>query len=149
MRFVAIAAKRLAAIALLAALFLPLSRCTLEEHDPQTKATKQTVSVTYAYSGHSWPSVDALADYAAFLWPLLLAVARMIRPGLNQRWSVQLLELALCLGSAFILFRLTIGGEWLYGAYIAAAAIAAYFTTVLAELAARLRRAWIRAPTPI
>jgi len=138
------AIKRLAAISLLVALFLPLSRCALETEDPQTKAVERTVSVTYAYTAYRAPIADALATYAAFLWPLLLATARLMWPVLNRKWSVEILEVVFCLGSAYELMRLTFFGEWLYGAYVAAVSIGVYLIGALVELAARAREKWLR-----
>ena len=136
-----IAIKRLAAIFLLVAFFLPLSQCTVAER-PETKTTELEVIVTYAYSAHKWPSVNALATYAAFLWPLTLSIASLVWPRLNQKWTIGIIELLLCAGSAFILFGLTYFGALRYGAYVAGGSIGLYFITTSVELAARVRKKW-------
>ena len=137
--------KRVAGIVLLAALFLPLSQCTLEQEHPQTKAAERTVTVTYAYTAFEHSIVDGFAAYGAFLWPLLLAAACRIWPGLSRRLSVLVLELLLCLASAYELFGLLVMKEVLYGGYLAAGAIGAYLIAVLAQLAVLAWSRWQRA----
>ena len=137
-----IAIKRLAAIFLLVAFFLPLSQCTVEERNPETKATELKVIVNYAYSGNGWPSADTLPTYAAFLWPLALSLASLVWPSLNQKWTIGVLELLLCAGSGFMLFALTYFGTLRYGVYVAGGSIGLYFVTTSVELVARVQKRW-------
>jgi hypothetical protein len=134
-----VACKRMAAILLLLAFFLPLSQCTVEQQTPDGKAVEPTTVVTSAYSSHEWPSADALATYGSFLWPLMLAVASLIWPALSKRAAIGVLELLLCAGSAYVLLTLIYFGDIRYGAYVAAGAIGTYFIATSVELAARLR----------
>jgi hypothetical protein len=138
----AIVIKRLAAIVLVVAFFLPLSQCTVEEQNPETRATELKVIVNYAYAHDNWRSLDALATYAAFLWPLTLVIAGLVWPNLNQKLTIGVLELVFCAGSGFVLFALTFIGTLRYGAYLAGVSIGLYFVTTLVELVARARRSW-------
>lgn len=134
------AIKRFAAIMLLAAFFLPLSQCSAPKQNVETKVFEQEVRVTYAYTAHEWPSVEALATYAAFLWPLMFGIASLVWPNLNQKWTVGGLELLLCLGSGFMLYALTFFDSLRYGGYIAWGAIGMYFITTSVALIARIRK---------
>jgi hypothetical protein len=139
----AVVVKRLAAVVLLIALFLPLSQCSKHEWDPQTKASKITVTVKYAYAV-SEPVVDAAAAYGAFLWPALFACAFLLWPSLNHMWTVAMLEVVLCLASAYELVHLVYYHDLLlYGTYVTAGAIGAYLIAVLLQIAFRIRKKWV------
>ena len=134
--------KRTAAAFLLIALFLPLSQCTVQTPNPETKTIEVTTTVTYAYSANEWPSLDALETYGAFLWPFLFSVTAWFWPRLNHKPTIPLLEALLCCGSGLMLAFFLVFGTPLYGWYIAAAAVATYFLSALAELVAYARVKW-------
>jgi len=142
--------KRVAAILLLLAFFLPLSQCTDSKTNPETKAIEKEVTVTYAYSGFEWSeSIGDLAYEAAvcaaFLWPLVLSIASLIRSSLNQKLTIGILELLLCIGSWYMLNVITSFGELRYGAYLAYGSIGLYFITTLVQLVVRIREVkWLR-----
>ena len=130
--------KRVAAIILMAAFFLPLSQCS--GTDSETGVTK--VYVTYAYSA-DWPSVNPLTAAAAFTWPLALSIATLVWPRLNQKWPIGIIELVLCAGSALVLVVLiAFCDKVLYGTYVAGGSIGLYFTTTLVALGSRVRKKW-------
>jgi len=134
--------KRVAALFLLVAFFLPLSQCTVEVPTSETRAIERQVIVTYAYSRDKWPSVDALAIYVTFLWPLLFAVASLISPSVSGKLAIGIVEILLCVGSGFMLFTLTYIGMLKYGAYVAMGSIGVYFIATSVQLVARMRKRW-------
>lgn len=134
--------KRVAAVFLLIAFFLPLSQCTAETANPDTKTLERRATVTYAYAAHEWPSVDAVATYGAFIWPLVFAVTGLVRPRPGYKLTTPLLEILFSAGSGYILLTLIIFRAPLYGWYIASASIGAYFIATLAGLFGHARRKW-------
>ena len=134
--------KRIAAIFLLVAFFLPLSQCTITMPNAETKAIEKKTHVIYAYTAYEWPSVQSLATYAAFIWPLTFGIASLVWPSLNQKWMIGVLEMLLCVGSGFTLFGLSFLGSLQYGGYIAWGAIGIYFITTSVEFATRIRKKW-------
>lgn len=139
---VAIAIKRLAAILLVLAFFLPLSQCSIKMQDPETGAIKESVTVTYAYEAAANSTTHAIAIYAAFFWPLALVVATMVWPGLHQKMSIGVLELLFCSGSLIVQVGLSMFGTPLYGGNIAFGSIALYFVATLAGLVLQARKRW-------
>lgn len=136
--------KRTAAAFLLIALFLPLSQCTVQTPNPDTKTIEVTTTVTYAYSANEWPSLDALETYGAFLWPFLLGVTTWFWPRLNHKPTVPLLEIPLCGSLGYLLAIRLFTGTPLYGWYVATIAMAAYFFAALTELVVYARLRWRR-----
>lgn len=122
------------------AFFLPLSQCTAKQTNPVTKAIEQKVTDLYVYSGNDKVSVETLTAYAAFLWPVMLTVASLVWPRLNQSLAVGIFELLLCAGSGFELYAITYLGTLRYGAYIAGGAIGLYFIASSVDLFARMRK---------
>ncbi len=131
--------KRAAALCLLVSLFLPVSQCTYEP-DPEGGIRETRVIVSYPYTAYSWPGMQRVATYAAFLWPTVLMIAGAVSPVARDRSAVAALEVLLCVGSAWMLFLLTALGELRYGAYVAIGSLAVYFSATLAELLNGLRR---------
>lgn len=136
---VVIAIKRIAAITLLVAFFLPLSQCSVREIKTPDTASVPTVAVTYAYATYEDPLPTAVLSYAGFLWPLAFAIAGLLRSQVLRRRGVAPIEMLLCVGSGYVLYALATWGETRYGAYIAATAIGLYFVSASADVAIRVR----------
>ena len=131
--------KRTAAVLILATLFMPLSKCTLTP-PPEEKHQKPTVTISYAYSGYKWPSLGIVAAVFAFVWPLLFSIFGNVERKALIRITINIVELLLCLGSGFMILMITLGGELLYGAYIAVIAFTTYFVTTLIQLVSFVKK---------
>lgn len=136
-----IAVKRIAAIVLLLAFFLPLSQCSVMEKQSPGKASVPSVEVTYAYATYDEEFPTPVLAYVGFLWPLGFSIAGLLRPPLMRRRGAALSEMVLCVGSGYVLYVLASWGETRYGAYVAATAIGLYFVSASADVAIRVRAA--------
>jgi hypothetical protein len=96
--------------------------------------------VTYPYAAYSWPSIERAGTYAAFVWPLVITAAAAALPALEAKAPLLALEVLFCLGSAWMLFVLTMFGELRYGAYVAFGSLGAYLAALIVELIGVLRR---------
>lgn len=146
--------KSLAAVGLLIAFFLPLSQCTTPEKNISEKlptqsaraaqATKvaQSDGIIYAARADKDDTLLTLTNGFAFFWPALFTLLVFLRPEVEQSLLVRLSEILLCLGSAFILLRLTSLGTLLAGGYLGWSALGIYFAIALFNLIARIRRTW-------
>lgn len=141
--------KKIAAVFLLAALFLPLSQCTVTKPIPGTHEVKQETITTYAYPSKEWLSVDAIAVYVAFLWPAIFVMTSFMWPALNKKAIVGVLELLLCFGSGYVLLLFTFGKSLLYGGYIAWVAIGTYCITTCIQVVIQARAAWRKRARPV
>ncbi|MDQ2868610.1 MAG: hypothetical protein M3R59_09420 [Verrucomicrobiota bacterium] len=129
----------LAAALLLVSIFLPLSECSRHEHS----AARQPVSLAQRL----FPQGNADFDYqygykvvgvslmgiltiVAFSWPILFLVCFARWP--RRRRFLWLAELLLCAGTLYWIHALSLGGKYLYGAYVAAISVVAFgFGTVM------------------
>jgi hypothetical protein len=143
--------KRLAAVGLLIAFFLPLSQCSTPEQNisekPSTQSAQaakvaQSNGITYAARTDKDDILLTLINGFAFFWPVLFTLLAFLRPEVEQSLSIRLSEILLCLGSAFILLRLTSFGTLLAGGYLAWCALGVYFAITLFNFIARIRRTW-------
>jgi hypothetical protein len=120
-----------AAIGLICASVLPLSECSRRENHllpidrsishqlfPQTNAD---FGYPYAYQMVDF-SASGIVTVMAFIWPFLLILAARRWSGPRMRWVLQVLELLLCAGTIYWVNTLTLGGRWLYGAYVGVSA---------------------------
>lgn len=142
-----------AAIVLLCAIFLPLNQCSSQSGSTETPQA-------LAHARHLFPRSDKDFSYQyaikqigfslggtltliAFAWPLAFAIwSRKSR--LRRFWWIFYTgELLLCSGTAYWVCALTqeFVGEvrWLYGFYVAEAAIAIYACTSLIVVVDRIR----------
>lgn len=136
--------KRLTAVLMLIAFFLPMSHCAVEPTTTDSNVIEQKVAVTYAYSANEWPSLEAVATYGAFIWPLALIATGLLWRRAENKWVIPLLEILLSAGSAYILLMLTIFREPLYGWYIASISLGVYFIATLTELLDYAQKKWAR-----
>lgn len=130
--------KRVAALCLLISLFLPISQCTYAPNLEDQNQNPQ-VLVKYPYSAYSWPSIERVATYAAFLWPMVFSIAGAVWPRARERLALGVLEFLFCIGSAWMLFVLTALGELKYGGYVAIGSLSAYFGATLIGLVNDIR----------
>jgi len=133
------------AIALLAALFLPLSKCSrggkAAPSTPPPKSFAQQIfprsdaRTDYDYGfKHLRPSLHGLVSLVAFGWPLALALLN--RRVVGKRFSplFYLLELLLSAGTLYWLYAVTVAGTRLWGAYVIAALVVVYALAALVDL---------------
>ncbi len=142
-----------AALVLLGAAFLPLSECSQEPNHLVTgpKSIRQRlypqstsdVSYQYAYKSVALNGFTAFT-VIAFTWPLLfLLLARRQMRG-KKVWIFRVLEVLLSGGAIYWVNVLTyhsFGATWLYGAYIAVAALSIFALCGIAE--------WFKPPLPV
>jgi hypothetical protein len=143
--------KQLAAVGLLIAFFLPLSQCTTPENNisekPPTQSTQavkvaHSDGIIYATRADKDDTLLTLTNGFAFFWPILFTLLAFLRPEVEQSLPVRISEILLCLGSAFILLRLTSFGTLLTGGYLGWSALAIYFAITLFNFIERIRRTW-------
>ena len=116
--------KRVFALILLLAFFMPLSQCTT--YDPNNEEAAPIINIDYGYSNKQILSLDMAISIAAFSWPMFLQLLIAIRKALNISIWYKSLELVCCLGTAYMLFIINIFGKPLYGSYIAVIALGFY-----------------------
>jgi hypothetical protein len=143
--------KRLAAVGFLIAFFLPLSQCTTSEknigekppaQNSQSAKMTQSDGIIYAARMDKGNTLLTLTNGIAFFWPVLFMLLVFFRPEVEQSLSIRLSEILLCLGSAFILLRLTSFGTLLPGGYLGWIALGVYSTITLFNFITRIRRTW-------
>jgi hypothetical protein len=137
-----------ASLALLCALFLPLSECRKDAGQPPEQRTlaqrvfprdNERAKYTYGFDlvSRDWGGVITAAS---FCWPALLLAAALKWPRIGESWITHLLELAACGGSGWwIGLMASLCGSPLYGAYIAFTASGLYACAALQGLFLDLR----------
>lgn len=143
--------KRLAAICLLAALFLPLTQCTqASKREPARQTTTHSQAASnyqtqvFASTADSDSIALTVANVFIFIWPLCLVFLTWLRPHFDENFSLRHMEVLLCLSSFIVLYRLTAFGELLPGGYLAWGALSAYSLITVLRLLSRTRRVWDR-----
>jgi hypothetical protein len=160
--------KRIAALAVLIAFFLPLSQCssrvseesattpvnqkiTNSEVNKETvqasamaadsvdKASAKSVQKNYAYKEAPWLSWRAFFMYGIFLWPCLLVLMATWRSNWQSKLPVNIVELGLALSSIAVLIFFNLFYELLFGAYLALAGWTMYGLAAASVLWQRLR----------
>lgn len=157
-----------AAIALVCAIFLPLSQCS--EHGTRATRTPEALGhsrhffprdgdgFSYQYAiksviaGLKNPKDNGLAllvTLIAFLWPLGFAIWSRQSEFARFWWVFYSVELLLCAGTGYLVYSAAFGRDarWLYGFYVAEGAVAIYASSALILFAHRLRRLFF-APSP-
>ena len=64
-----------------------------------------------------------LITLLAFVWPFAFVLFDRKRRSPRWQWGLLVLQLLLCAGSAYWIHAIMLGGRWLYGAYLALAAV--------------------------
>lgn len=141
-----------AAIVLICAIFLPLSQCS-QHGDGEALKTPQAL----AHARHFFPTSDKDFAYeygikdldlslrgvltlVAFVWPLGFAIWGLRLERSRFLWIFYTAELLLCAGTIYWVTALTLGGRWLYGAYVAEVAIGIFAIASLISLVAAIRK---------
>lgn len=139
------------AIVLIGVIFLPLSQCS-QHGDDRAPITPQA----FAHARHLFPRSDndfqyqyAVKDLGfsssgvvtliAFAWPLASVILSRKRREARFWWIFHFVELLLCAGTIYWISALTLGGRWLYGAYVGEVAISLYACTSLIFIVDRFR----------
>lgn len=143
--------KRLAAICLLAAFFLPLTQCTqatprdaASSSGQQSQTTPVSTTQVFASTADKNDPLTNAANVLLFVWPVCLMLLTLLRPQCDEHFALRHLELALCLFSIVLLLRLTAFGNLLPGGYLAWGALSTYTLITLLRLLSRIRQVWDR-----
>ncbi|CAN5269315.1 hypothetical protein BH11PSE11_BH11PSE11_28110 [soil metagenome] len=145
--------KKLAALLLMICFVLPLSRCdrnakiALPDHaaSGSPKATVKRPAVPDYEEKFAYQNVakDDLAGsaltLAAFFWPLFLIAFGGVAFGSRAATVINLFEMVLCAGSAYMIYGITLFGELRYGGYLAFVAVGVYSVASLAQILMRFR----------
>ena len=123
--------KRISAVVLLLAFFMPLSECSGPIEENSNKPPE--IIVKYAYSQDTEAPLALVANIAAFFWPILIVVLLTFKKALNSSLLLKCIELLFCLGTGYMLVVLNIFGKPLYGSYVAAIATSVYGILTLYE----------------
>jgi hypothetical protein len=155
------AIRRLAALVLLVALFLPLSRCsdsssaakpsprvdaaeTAEAAQPgQPPAPARAYRYFYAWTDFKVDSAGSWLIFLVFLWPLPFLAFEWTRRGGPVPLWVQAVQLPLAAGAGAILYYRTFLDELWVGGYLGYAALGCFAAAVLAEIVVQAAR-WAR-----
>jgi hypothetical protein len=139
--------KRWAAILLLCALFLPLSRCGHDDPSIRHGLMHQVFPisdehVSYEYAFRKFVKFpEGLYTALAFGWPLLFV---FLGPKIAERrfeWLFHVTAMLFCLGSLWWLVVLTFFGDPLYGGYLYFVSVVTYFAASVWSLVHCIRRA--------
>lgn len=146
--------KRLAAICLLAALFLPLTQCTQTTQATKREPTQLNAAQSqqaapdqaqvYASTADRNSTTLTVANVLLFIWPMCFILLTWLRPQLDERFYLRHLEIFLCLFSLIFLLRLTAFGTLLSGGYLAWSALLVYSLITLLRLLSRTHQVWTR-----
>lgn len=130
MERLAILFKRIAALLLLASLFLPLARCSYSTPslDP---AVSPEVLITHHIDTIPYQKVEASSQGVsilfAFTWPLLVQLGALLAPGRFRSRIAHALEFLLCLFTAVCIQSMMLfTTQVLYGFWIATAGLLLY-----------------------
>jgi hypothetical protein len=134
------------AILLLAALFLPLSKCSRggKSAAPMLPAKKSFAQQIFPRSDpqtdydygfkHLKASLHGLVSLVAFGWPFVLALLNRRAAGKRFTPLFYLLELLLSAGTLYWLYAVTVVGTRLWGAYVVIGLVAGYALAALVDL---------------
>jgi hypothetical protein len=145
--------KRIAAILLMVCFVLPLSRCEKSGKFEATEtknataasaasqpASDKTYEDKYAYRNLSTDAaLESALTIATFFWPLVIFIlVRGKTLGFRMTMTVDVLELLLCAGSAYVVYGLVLFDELRYGGFLAFLALGVYSIAALGEILLRL-----------
>lgn len=145
--------KGIATILLMICFVLPLSRCDRNEkleapRTANTAVTKQqnkrppdpAYEDKYAYKNVSADDpVTGALTIAGFFWPLIFLAFGRKSPSFRAAMAINLGELLLCAGSAYMIFGITLFGDLRYGGYLAYLFVVAYLMSTLIQIFVRVR----------
>ena len=149
--------RRLSALILLAALFLPLSRCSEQtgggtpeagaadaagpaqtQEQAQTQAQAPKIAASYKYY-YAWTDFDASEPWSwlifvVFLWPLPFLAHELLTRGRAVPPWVSAIQLPLGAGSITLMYYRTFLHELWIGGYLAYIGLGAYLLALAAEI---------------
>lgn len=123
--------KRLSAVVLMFAFFMPLSQCSALRKESSNSAPE--VIIKYAYTQDKNSPLELYVNIAVFFWPILMVVLFSYKKPLRSFLLIKFLELLFCIGTGYMLVTLNIFGKPLYGSYVACFAISLYGLLTLGE----------------
>lgn len=132
--------KAAAALLLLVAFTLPLSRCSNETPPTGGASATESVrtSVTYQYN-YAWSDFDPKSAFSwlamvVFFWPLPFILSEAFRKGKSGKAWLLVVQMLFAAASILEIYRVTFLDELWYGGYLAYSALGLYFLTAATEL---------------
>ena len=135
--------RRVSAVLLLVALFLPLSRCSEQgtmnkegagSGDVLGAAAPESYRYYYAWTDFQALSIASWLVFIAFLWPLpFLAYEIASRPRAARLWS-SVVQIPFAAGSIALIYFHTFLNELWVGGYLAYISLGAYSLALTAEI---------------
>jgi hypothetical protein len=127
-------ARRAAAVLLLAAMFLPLSRCAHQADPADSPGAASRYTYTWAWTDFDAGSAGSWLIFLAFLWPVPFVIREMLPGRRSPAWlsAVQLLPAA---GAILLVYYRTFLDELWVGGYLAYVAVGCYAAALLVEIA--------------
>ena len=136
--------RRLAALVLLAALFLPLSRCSKQDGgaaDQASPVPSQTYRYFYAWTDFQAGSVGSWLIFLAFLWPIPFLAHEWTRRDRPAPMWLSAAQLPLAAGAITLVYSRTFLNQLWVGGYLAYIALGSYAAVLIAEIGIRIVRA--------
>ncbi len=143
--------KLVCGVLLLAAFFMPLSRCYYIKPPPgsievlettnQVSESVQSYHDVYAYRTFRAEKVRSWGILLAFTWPLLLMVLSLVAPKIGT--ALLPVEPFACVGSGIVLATLLDADRILWGGYLAILALLGYFLTATAHFYRHTREQYL------
>jgi hypothetical protein len=141
---------------LLIALFLPISRCAVQNETYPSSAQPaesliEKAPAAYRYN-YAWTDFHptALSSWLMiliFIWPLPFLVLDRISSRLSHKIWPGILQILLAAGSIYYLYLCTFLYELWYGGYIAYSALSLYLLVSIIELILNLRLRFRQSPS--
>lgn len=118
---------------LVVSFLLPTSRCA-DPFQQETDASRYVYRYPYQAVPHEpfWGPVVVLA----YFWPVMTLALRASGLGARHARALAGVELALCLGSAYMVYLLNLFSETWYGTWVSAFGLCSYFALALITLVA-------------
>lgn len=150
--------KRVSAVLLFVAMFLPLSRCVrpADTQPPQAPANQAapgqpaapqavahpepTITYTYAWTNFRYDEPSGYLIFLAFLWPIPVLLYEAFG---RKVWLIKVLlwlQLPLCAGSAWLIEMRSLFEERWVGTYLADFSLALYGLAALAAVVLEIKR---------
>ena len=129
--------RRGAAVLLLVALFLPLSRCSHSRDDAVDPGAPRQYTYSYAWTDFDASSAGSWLIFLAFLWPVAF-VARELAPARQTPAWLAAVQLALAAGAALLIYYRTFLDELWVGGYLAYIALGCYSAALIVEIGVRI-----------
>jgi hypothetical protein len=121
-------------------LFLPLSRCERKPivlKDGKITIVEKNGPVTFSYHyPRDWFVLTEWQGWLAlftFSWPLMMLLIRWRSRKIREFQATQWVEIILCLGSGYMIWKLSSIGERLSGAYVALSGIGLYLIAAVKD----------------